>query len=1002
VRRHLKASSAATIDGSGGAARPRRTTRLALALFAALALALVIGVTLAAAVAPTVSIEGATDVSYTSAHAAGKVDPQGQPTTYRFQYLSDAQLQENLLNGFPEWEFAQTAKEETIEAAEQTVEADLAGLAPGTTYHLRLFAENADGSAEAVAATFTTDPVGPPAVSLATPTGVTGTAAHFSGTIDPEAPAGDPAAFDVNWQFELSADAGASWNPVGAGGTIPADSSSHTVEADATGLNPGGAYEVRLVASNAAGPVTAGPESFAEPAIGPAVSGLGANPNLNEATLFGTINPNGATTTYRFEYGPTAAYGLSTPAKTVAAGNAPVQVTETVLGLVPAGTYHYRLIAVNSAGVAASGDGALITIATGTPPESCPNAAVRQQQGATWLPSCRAFELVNPPGVDLGEVVRTPTASDDGTHAPYMSMVAPDAALGAQLGYTAIATRGPAGWSSSDANLSLGEKDFGGISMSWTAFSRDFSRTMVSTETGRDPEDEGRGIDGYRVDVGTGNAAWISRVPPTPAEFFYQYLGGTPDMGRVYFSFSGNNGFGSIYASAGGPLERISILPNGEETKNAFPVARLDGQLFGGIQQMEIAHGGRHAVSADGSRLFFYEATTGISSIAAPIYVRDLNAGKTVLVSASQRTGEVGTAKDAFFIAANRSGNLVYFESNEELTDDVTPGGGLYRFNVDAETLTLVVPAGNPAGLGLTEETLVSDDATHVYLSTERALTPGAQEGQPNLYLWDGSSLRLVVTGVTGLKRVSRDGRFAVIATTASIAGANNSGHLAIYEYDAATGQIACATCRPNGSPSQGDAALQATPFASINPGETQVRNIADDGSVFFSSTDRIVANDLTNARDVYGYRAGTVSLLTVGRGDDDSFLADNSDDGRNVFVLTRDSYDARDNDANELDLYDARVDGGFLAPAGDQGPKCGGENCQGGGQGSPAATAVGSATVTGAGNVKQKKKHVQKHKKKKCHKKKCPKQKGNKKGHKQSKGKAAKRDAGNNGRTGR
>src|SRR4029079_15989500 len=112
----------------------RNTTRLGLALAGALILALAVGATLAAAVAPTVTIDNATSVSYTSAHASGKVDPQGQSTTYRFQYLSDTQLQENIVNGFPEWEFAQTAKEESIEGAEQAVDADLTGLAPGTTF----------------------------------------------------------------------------------------------------------------------------------------------------------------------------------------------------------------------------------------------------------------------------------------------------------------------------------------------------------------------------------------------------------------------------------------------------------------------------------------------------------------------------------------------------------------------------------------------------------------------------------------------------------------------------------------------------------------------------------------------------------------------------------------------------------------------------------------------------------------------------------------------------
>jgi subtilisin family serine protease len=70
------------------------------------------------------------------------------------------------------------------------------------------------------------------------------------------------------------------------------------------------------------------------------------------ATLNGRIDPNGQSTTYKFEYGTTTAYGQSMPAspKSVGSGSAHVAATETINGLKPETTYHFRLVATTSKG----------------------------------------------------------------------------------------------------------------------------------------------------------------------------------------------------------------------------------------------------------------------------------------------------------------------------------------------------------------------------------------------------------------------------------------------------------------------------------------------------------------------------------------------------------------------------------------------------------------------------------------------------------------------------
>jgi hypothetical protein len=70
------------------------------------------------------------------------------------------------------------------------------------------------------------------------------------------------------------------------------------------------------------------------------------------AALTGTVNPRGLETTYYFQYGPTATYGGQTPTVAAGAGTASVRVSQPVAGLQLGTLYHYRLVAVSSAGPA--------------------------------------------------------------------------------------------------------------------------------------------------------------------------------------------------------------------------------------------------------------------------------------------------------------------------------------------------------------------------------------------------------------------------------------------------------------------------------------------------------------------------------------------------------------------------------------------------------------------------------------------------------------------------
>jgi hypothetical protein len=83
--------------------------------------------------------------------------------------------------------------------------------------------------------------------------------------------------------------------------------------------------------------------------------------SYGSATLSGTVNPSGSNTSYYFQYGPTKAYGGQTAIADAGAGTGNVGVRLAITGLQPITVYHYRLVAVNAAGVATGVDRAFKT-----------------------------------------------------------------------------------------------------------------------------------------------------------------------------------------------------------------------------------------------------------------------------------------------------------------------------------------------------------------------------------------------------------------------------------------------------------------------------------------------------------------------------------------------------------------------------------------------------------------------------------------------------------------
>ncbi|MCW3020673.1 MAG: hypothetical protein JWN10_2981 [Solirubrobacterales bacterium] len=87
-----------------------------------------------------------------------------------------------------------------------------------------------------------------------------------------------------------------------------------------------------------------------------ASTGRSSSVTFSSAIVFATINPHGQDTNYVFQYGTTKKYGQQTPLAPAGAGTSSLRVSQTLTGLTPLTTYHYRILASSPAGATTGAD----------------------------------------------------------------------------------------------------------------------------------------------------------------------------------------------------------------------------------------------------------------------------------------------------------------------------------------------------------------------------------------------------------------------------------------------------------------------------------------------------------------------------------------------------------------------------------------------------------------------------------------------------------------------
>ena len=609
------------------------------------------------------------------------------------------------------------------------------------------------------------------------------------------------------------------------------------------------------------------------------------------------------------------------------------------------------------------------------------------------LPDSRAYEQVSPVdknGADIGSTGGQPftgvAVSNDGNATAYFSATPFGGTPNGVVTNFYRSARGASGWSTSSLSYPLPATPAALDIENAYQFNADLTLGVVSSPFAYDPGDtDGPDLGHFPVD------GWYD-----------QYLFGVPGTAPEWLShgtIGGDAHTESIFGGASNDLTRTvfqsqeKLLPGLPDLSGGYYLYERDRQT-GETQVLNVDGGGnaladgatlgnghfsgfepnfdsgtaQNAVSDDGTRVFFESPVPGSGS-PTKLYMRDTGTGETTQVSDN-------TSQDAIFAGAASDGSKVFFISSEALTgDDADTDPDLYMYDVASDTLTRVSHGSGNEDADVAGVAAISDNGAHVYFVAMNPLsaTPsGGSSGEPNIYRYDTATdttafVATLSSSFTDGNVYSNtdqqhsafttpNGRTFVFVSDRNQTSYDAGGHSEVYLYrtfPTFPTNLSCASCRTNGTAPNGDANLGFRQDVGFAFGWT--KPLTDDGSrVFFNTTDTLVGDDVNGnapnggSQDVYEYD-GVPSLISSGRSTYPSWLASASPSGDDVFFYTRAALVPSDVDGGEIDLYDARVNGGF--PSAPAPVPCEGDGCKAPPTAAPFLPVPATTTAQG-GNV--------------------------------------------------
>jgi Tol biopolymer transport system component len=326
-------------------------------------------------------------------------------------------------------------------------------------------------------------------------------------------------------------------------------------------------------------------------------------------------------------------------------------------------------------------------------------------------------------------------------------------------------------------------------------------------------------------------------------------------------------------------------------------------------------------VSADGSKVFF---TTAEQLVAADtdskvdLYVRDPEEGTTELVSVASDVCGVSCGNgpaDVTFAGVTANGTLALFVTTERFAAaDEDSAVDIYARNLNTATTTLISAGGEscaPAGCGneAFPSTMrgASPDGSKVFFATLEQLTSDDTDNDIDIYqrnMPGGPTVRISQGTCGGCGNAN--------SFPAVFAGTSNDGNTVYFE--SSEGLVA------GDSDGSNDVYRRASGTTTLVSGGTEsapanLKAVSSNGSlVLFDTAEGLTGADTNGANDIYGWSGGAPTLVTSGTctqgsGCGVNFAAATSDASK-LFFTTTEQLAAGDTDAS-ADIYRVTTGGG-------------------------------------------------------------------------------------------